>query len=124
GILILKPWPQAAPAPSPSGGDTAHDAGLEQAAVPASAGPTVSPGPGDIACEGGWRLVSITHLASWTIKDWTPVDPSPGPGPVDQDITFIALAGAVRAIGVCADGQELGNPDRNAAIGGIWRVTQ
>jgi hypothetical protein len=121
-VLVVKPWEQPLPVPGPSLHESSHQDGLDGPVAQASPIPTVSPGPNDIACEGGWRLVSITHLATWTIKDWTPVDPSPGPGPVGQNIPFVALDGDVRAVGVCGDGQELGNPDRNVSIGGVWRV--
>jgi hypothetical protein len=126
GILIAKPWgesPPVSPAPAHEH-ETSQEAVLGDAATtPAALAPTVSPGPEDIACEGGWRLVSITHEATWTIKDWTRVDPSPGPGPVGPNIPFIAVSGVIRAIGVCGDGQELGDPDRNVSINRMWRVT-
>ncbi len=122
GILIAKPW-QGSSVPAAPARETPREAAVDEPGTSPSPEPTASAGPNEIACHGGWRLVSITHQANWTIKDWTAVEPSPGPGPVAQDIPFVAVSGAVRAIGVCADGQELGNPDRNVAIGGMWRVT-
>jgi hypothetical protein len=121
-VLVVKPWQQPPAGPGPSVHESSHE-GLDGTVAESSPSPTVSPGPNDIACEGGWRLVSITHQATWTIKDWTPIDPSRGPGPVDSKIPFVALDGDVRAVGVCADGQELGRADRNVAIRGIWRMT-
>lgn len=122
-ILVIKPWQQFPADPGPSTHESSHEIGLDNQVADVPPGPTVTPGPSDIACEGGWRLVSITHQATWTIKSWTPVDPSSGPGPVDPSIPFIALDGDVRAVGVCADGQELGGTDRNLAIRDAWRVT-
>lgn len=124
-IAALKPWPVSTGTPVPGVRYPTSDGNADRSVVAhASPSPTVDPGPDDIACEGGWRLVSITHQAAWTIKEWMPVDPAQGSGPVDGTIPFVALDGTVRAVGVCGDGQELGHPDHRVAIRQVWRVTE
>jgi hypothetical protein len=126
-IAALKPWASSAPVDprlgvaEPTAGSAASDG--EQAVESASASPSRSPGPYDVECHGGWRLVSLTNLATWRVKEWLPIQPSPGLGPFDRRIPFVDLEADVVALGVCGDGQELSLPDGGVLIRAAWLVT-
>ncbi|MGZ6340884.1 MAG: hypothetical protein ACXWMX_03450 [Candidatus Limnocylindrales bacterium] len=117
GLAVVKPW--GGPSGTADGPDARSIAGpgplarapvavpsasASQAGTRGVATPDRSLSPDEIACEGGWQLVSLSRLADWSVREWLPVLPGPASGPLDPSLVAIRLAdGAIRALGVCGD---------------------
>jgi hypothetical protein len=104
-VTVIRPWgasipPATAPAPHvPDGADLA---------AAATAGPDPSPAPSllpdEIACSpGGWTVVSLDRMGSWTVRSWVPAQAVLADGPLDPRVQRLTLESPeVLAIGACS----------------------
>jgi hypothetical protein len=129
-VAIAKPWgssPDLSPAPSlmdssaiaaptvKSPNSTTHGPLTVTAPEP-------SLGPDEIRCLHGFEVVSLVNLGTWNVREWLPVEPVPASGPLDPELTVVALdGGPVRALGACV-GQAVGTPP-DIELVGAWRLS-
>jgi hypothetical protein len=107
-VTLLRPWGDATPLDLPAAATPPASSGPAEIAQPATPGDEASPEPSllpdEIACSpGGWRVVSLDRLGSWTVRSWVPAQAVLAAGPLDPRIGRLTLESPqVLAIGACA----------------------
>ncbi len=126
GLLVVKPWAsqsavqRASSSALPLSSPVPSIALLDGSGITPAGDALRSPAPSEIVCRGSWELVSLTRLATWSVREWLPALPRAASGPTDPQLSPLQLAdGPVRALGVCGDGTATGTA---IFVRRSWRV--
>ena len=129
-VTVIRPWGDGASPAPPSPRTPAAVLAASSATGLPDLEPSPAPSllPDQIACNpGGWTVVSLDRMGSWTVRSWVPAHAVLADGPLDPRVRRLTLESPeVLAIGACApstvDGAGATVPGGPVRFVGAWRL--